>query len=168
MIRRATPDDAPAISDVFVRARDEMTYLPRIPEHVQPYLGGRFLERAELWVFEEQGRILGFAGVSGGELTHLYTDPPAQKRGVGRTLLDHVKTLQPDGLELWVFQKNEGARRFYERHGFQLVRLTDGAGNMEQEPDALYEWRRPRASRRRRASLPGWTLGLHPAAHRRG
>jgi GNAT superfamily N-acetyltransferase len=145
-----------------------MTYLPRIPEHVQPYLGGRFLERAELWVFEEQGRILGFAGVSGGELTHLYTDPPAQKRGVGRTLLDHVKTLQPDGLELWVFQKNEGARRFYERHGFQLVRLTDGAGNMEQEPDALYEWRRPRASRRRRASLPGWTLGLHPAAHRRG
>jgi len=168
MIRRATPDDAPAISDVFVRARDEMTYLPRIPEHVQPYLGGRFLERAELWVFEEQGRILGFAGVSGGELTHLYTDPPAQKRGVGRTLLDHVKTFQPDGLELWVFQKNEGARRFYERHGFQLVRLTDGAGNMEQEPDALYEWRRPRASRRRRASLPGWTLGLHPAAHRRG
>lgn len=168
MIRRATPDDAPAISDVFVRARDEMTYLPRIPEHVQPYLGGRFLERAELWVFEEQGRILGFAGVSGGELTHLYTDPPAQKRGVGRTLLDHVKTLQPDGLELWVFQKNEGARRFYERHGFQLVRLTDGAGNMEQEPDALYEWRRPRASRRRRATLPGWTLGLHPAAHRRG
>ena len=148
MIRRATPDDAPAISDVFVRARDEMTYLPRIPEHVRPQLGGWFLERAELWVFEEQGRVLGFAGVSGGELTHLYTDPPAQKRGVGRTLLDHVKSLQPDGLELWVFQKNEGARRFYERHGFQLVRLTDGAGNMEQEPDALYEWHPPRASRR--------------------
>jgi ribosomal protein S18 acetylase RimI-like enzyme len=148
MIRRATADDAPAISELFVRARDEMTYLPPIPEDVRPLLSGRFLERAELWVLEEEGRVLGFAGVSGSELTHLYTDPVAQNRGVARTLLDHVKSLRPDRLELWVFQKNEGARRFYERHGFQLVRLTDGAANMEHEPDSLYEWRPPRAHRR--------------------
>jgi GNAT superfamily N-acetyltransferase len=145
MIRRATPDDAPAISDLFVRARDQMTYLPRIPEHVRPLLGGWFLERAELWVAEEGGRVVGFAGVSGSELTHLYTDPSAQNRGVGRALLDHVKSLRPERLELWVFQKNEGARRFYERHGFELVTLTDGTGNMEQQPDALYEWRPLRA-----------------------
>jgi GNAT superfamily N-acetyltransferase len=145
MIRRATPDDAPAISDLFVRARDQMTYLPRIPEHVRPLLGGWFLERAELWVAEEGGRVVGFAGVSGSELTHLYTDPSAQNRGVGRALLDHVKSLRPERLELWVFQKNEGARRFYERHGFDLVTLTDGTGNMEQQPDALYEWRPLRA-----------------------
>jgi ribosomal protein S18 acetylase RimI-like enzyme len=145
MIRRATPDDAPAISDLFVRARDQMRYLPRIPEHVRPLLGGWFLERAELWVAEEGERVVGFAGVSGSELTHLYTDPSAQNRGVGRALLDHVKSLRPERLELWVFQRNEGARRFYERHGFELVRLTDGTGNMEQEPDALYEWRPRRA-----------------------
>jgi GNAT superfamily N-acetyltransferase len=145
MIRRATPDDAPAISDLFVRARDQMTYLPRIPEHVRPLLGGWFLERAELWVAEEGGRVVGFAGVSGSELTHLYTDPSAQNRGVGRALLDHVKSLRPERLELWVFQKNEGARRFYERHGFDLVTLTDGTGNMEQQPDVLYEWRPLRA-----------------------
>jgi ribosomal protein S18 acetylase RimI-like enzyme len=51
----------------------------------------------------------------------------------------------PDGLQLWVFQKNVGARRFYERHGFRLVELTDGAGNEENEPDARYEWRPPAA-----------------------
>jgi putative acetyltransferase len=145
VIRRATPDDAPAISDLFARTRDEMTYLPRIPDAVRPQLGGRFLERAELWVVEEEGRVVGFAGVSGSELTHLYIDPSAQNRGVGSALLGHVKNLCPERLELWVFQKNEGARRFYARHGFQLVRLTDGAGNMEQKPDALYEWRPPRA-----------------------
>jgi GNAT superfamily N-acetyltransferase len=141
MIRRATLDDAPAIGEVFGRARDEMTYLPRIPDDDRPLLGGWFLERAELWVAEEDGRIVGFAGVSGRELTHLYTDPPGQNRGVGTALLDHVKRLRPEGLELWVFQKNDGARRFYERHGFELVQLTDGAGNMEHEPDARYEWR---------------------------
>jgi GNAT superfamily N-acetyltransferase len=128
-----------------VRTRDEMTYLPRIPEHDRPLLGDWFLERAELWVAEESGRDVGFAGLSGNELTHLYTDPPAQNRGVGTGLLDHMKSLRPERLELWVFQRNNGARRFYERHGFALVRLTDGAGNMEHEPDALYEWRqRPR------------------------
>jgi GNAT superfamily N-acetyltransferase len=140
MIRRATPDDAPAISGVFVRAREEMAYLPRIPEHDRPLLGRRFLARAELWVAEEAGCIVGFAGVSGNELTHLYVDPPAQNRGVGTALLDQVKSLRAEHLELWVFQKNEGARRFYERHGFELVELTDGAGNTEREPDALYRW----------------------------
>jgi len=85
-------------------------------------------------------QVVGFAGISGDELTHLYVDLTDQKRGVGSSLLEHVKGLRPKRLELWVFQKNEGARRFYERHGFRLVRLTDGAGNMEQEPDALYEW----------------------------
>ena len=147
MIRPATSDDAPAISGVFVRARDEMAYLPRIPEHDRPLLGSRFLERAELWVAEEDGHLVGFAGVSGDELTHLYVDPPAQKRGVGTALLEHVKSIR-ERLELWVFQKNEGARKFYERHGFQLVRLINGAGNMEQEPDALYEWSQPSAIRR--------------------
>ena len=141
MIRRATPDDVPAISAVCARARDGMTYLPRIPDDVRPLLGGRFLARAEQWVAEEEGHVVGFAGVSGSELTHLYTDPPAQSRGVGTALIEHMKGLRPEVLQLWVFQKNEGARRFYERHGFQLVRLTDGNGNMEQEPDALYEWR---------------------------
>ena len=55
-------------------------------------------------------------------------------------MLEHAKTVSPERLELWVFQKNDGARRFYERHGFRLVRLTDGADNMEREPDALYAW----------------------------
>ena len=143
MIRRAILDDAVAITGLFVRARDEMSYLPPIPEHIRPLLGGRFLERAEIWVAEEDRHVVGFAGVSGNELTHLYADPPVQNRGFGTALLNHVKGLRPERLELWVFQKNERACRFYERHGFQLVRLTDGSGNMEREPDVLYEWRQP-------------------------
>lgn len=127
MIRGATRDDAEAISEVFAHAREGMAYLPRIPGDVRPLLGDRFLSRAELWVTEEDGRIVGFAGVSGSELTHLYFDPPAQDSGLGSALLEHVKGVRPEGLELWVFQKNEGARRFYERHGFELLQLTDGA-----------------------------------------
>ena len=55
--------------------------------------------------------------------------------------MDKAKELRPAGFRLWVFQRNDGARRFYERHGLTLVELTDGAGNEEREPDARYDWR---------------------------
>ena len=140
MIRRATPADADEVGRVFVAARDEMAYLPRIPDDDRPRLGGWFLDRAELWVAERDNRIVGFAGLHAGELTHLYVELAAQGAGVGATLLEHAKSLSDGELWLWVFQRNEGARRFYERHGFALDRLTDGAENMEREPDALYRW----------------------------
>jgi ribosomal protein S18 acetylase RimI-like enzyme len=75
-------------------------------------------------------------------LDHIYVHPDAQGRGIGTQLLERAMAQRPDGLRLWVFQKNGEARCFYERHGFHLVKLTDGAENMESEPDALYEWRR--------------------------
>jgi GNAT superfamily N-acetyltransferase len=73
-------------------------------------------------------------------LERLYVEPDVQGQGIGTALLEQAKALRPGGLVLWVFQKNTGARRFYERHGFRLVKLTDGAENMEREPDALYQW----------------------------
>ena len=45
-------------------------------------------------------------------------------------------------LRLWVFQKNAAAIRFYEARGLRLAEQTDGSGNEEKEPDALYRWRR--------------------------
>ena len=141
MIRRATQQDAPALSELFVAVRDEMTYLPRIPAEHRPLLGGWFIDRDELSVDEDDGRIVGFFALNGDELSHINVAPQTQNRGVGAAMLDEAKRLRPAFLQLWVFQLNEGARRFYERHGFRLVKLTDGAGNMERTPDALYEWR---------------------------
>ena len=141
VIRRATGDDAHAIGRIFVATRDLMTYLPPVPDEDRPKLGGWIAERAEVWVAEEHGRIVGFVGLEADVVGHLYVAPGAQNNGIGAALLDYAKRLRPDRLELWVFQRNDGARRFYERHGFRLVRLTEGAENMEREPDALYEWR---------------------------
>jgi GNAT superfamily N-acetyltransferase len=117
-----------------------MTYLPRIPEEDRAGLGDWILGRHEVWVGEDFGRVVGFAALSSGMLDHIYVHPDAQNLGLGSLLLGTVKARLPGGFQLWVFQKNEGARRFYERHGFRLVKLTDGEGNMEREPDALYEW----------------------------
>jgi hypothetical protein len=45
-------------------------------------------------------------------------------------------------LELWCFQANARARRFYEARGFHAIRFTDGADNEERTPDG-YRWERP-------------------------
>jgi hypothetical protein len=50
------------------------------------------------------------------------------------------RSLRPDGLTLWTFQRNAPARRFYEARGFVGSVFTDGSRNEEREPDALYTW----------------------------
>lgn len=95
----------------------------------------------DVWIAEMDRQAVGFASLAGGLLGHLYVHPDAQNRGVGTALLEIVKRERPKGFELWVFQRNDRARRFYERHGCRLIELTDGLGNEEREPDARYEWR---------------------------
>jgi GNAT superfamily N-acetyltransferase len=123
-----------------------MTYLPHVPEEHVPLIADLIREHDEVWLVEDDGQILGFLGIEHSTnldspiLERIYVEPDAQNRGVGSVLLYHAKALRTEGIHLWVFQKNEGARRLYERHGFRLVKLTDGAENMEREPDALYYW----------------------------
>jgi ribosomal protein S18 acetylase RimI-like enzyme len=99
------------------------------------------LERDDVVVAEADGAIVGFVATSGRLVEHLYVVPAHHRRGVGSALLDEVKRRIPSGFELWVFQQNEPARRFYEKHGLRVVELTDGSGNEEKTPDARYEWR---------------------------
>jgi GNAT superfamily N-acetyltransferase len=141
--RRAAPADAEAVADVFLAASSEMTYLPDLHTEAETrrWIGDVVLRDLEVWVADDEGGVLGFAAFGDDLLEHLYVHPQAQNRGVGATLLTLSKERRPLGLRLWVFQKNVGARRFYERHGFTLVRSTDGRDNEEREPDALYEWR---------------------------
>jgi GNAT superfamily N-acetyltransferase len=72
----------------------------------------------------------------------LYVLPEVQGRGVGSELLQVAKRAC-ESLQLWTFQRNLSARRFYEARGFALVEETDGARNEEKEPDARYLWTRP-------------------------
>ena len=96
----------------------------------------------EIWVAQRGGHVVAMMSLSEGWLEHLYVDPSAQGGGTGTALLGLAKQAAhgAHGLELWTFQGNAGARRFYERHGFGAVAFTDGAGNEEKTPDVRYVW----------------------------
>jgi GNAT superfamily N-acetyltransferase len=85
--------------------------------------------------------MVGLIAFREGWIDQLYVLPEHQGRGTGNALLQ-VAQRDFNSLQLWTFQRNAPARRFYEARGFVLVQETDGAGNEEKEPDALYRWTR--------------------------
>jgi GNAT superfamily N-acetyltransferase len=114
------------------------------PDEDRWFLREVVVHTTEVWVAEHDGRVVGFTALGARDgldvLEHIYVARDEQEHGIGSELMEHAKQRRPDGFHLWVFQANHGARRFYERHGLRLVELTDGSGNDEKEPDALYEW----------------------------
>lgn len=141
-LRRGEPEDVAPIARMMRSTYDRMTYIPRLhtPEEDLAYIAGSFADH-EVWVADGGDDVLGFAILSADQLLQIHVEPGEQNKGIGGRLLAQAKVRRPAGFSLWVFQRNEGARRFYERHGLELVRVTDGEGNEENEPDAQYEWR---------------------------
>lgn len=141
-LRRGEPEDVGPIARLLRSTYDRMTYIPRLhtPDEDRAYIAGLFAEH-EVWVADGEDGVLGFVILSADQLLQIHVDPGEQNKGIGGLLLAQAKERRPTGFSLWVFQKNEGARRFYERHGLELVRLTDGQENEEREPDAEYAWR---------------------------
>lgn len=66
------------------------------------------------------------------ELKELYVDTFFQNQGIGKQLLDnfleHAKEKKVSSVFLWVLEKNQHARKFYEKQGFYFE------GTKELEP----------------------------------
>jgi ribosomal protein S18 acetylase RimI-like enzyme len=142
MIRGARPGDVDAIAQLYERSFGSLRFLPilhTLEEHRAFF--GQVVAQREVWVWVEDGVILGFVALGDAAVDQLYVEPEMTGRGIGSSLLDRAKERRPSGFSLWTFQQNEGARRFYERHGLRLIGLTNGDGNEEKTPDALYAWR---------------------------
>jgi GNAT superfamily N-acetyltransferase/uncharacterized protein YndB with AHSA1/START domain len=143
--RRATPEDAEAVADLLVRAREAAA--GAIPPAVHPpaevlgWVTTVVIPDREVWLVEEApGAPIAVLVLADDWVDQLYVDPSRTGQGLGSRLLDLAKSRRPDGLQLWTFAANLGAQRFYARHGFVAVEATDGAGNEEQAPDVRFVW----------------------------
>jgi GNAT superfamily N-acetyltransferase len=144
MLRQLKLDDMDAAARVVRTAFDQA--LPSLaglhtPEEDQWFFRERVFETCEVWGAFDGAAMRGIIAFREGWIDQLYVLPEAQRRGVGKDLLQVAQNAF-DRLQLWTFQRNAPARRFYEARGFALIQETDGAGNEEKEPDALYLWTR--------------------------
>lgn len=140
----AGPADAAAVADVWLRSFHAA--LPTVrrahdDDEVRSWVRDVLIPRHDVWVAQVDAAVVGVLALSEGWLDQLYVHPDWQRRGIRDRLVTVAKQQQPSGLQLWTFQVNEPAQRFYERPGFVAVERTDGSGNVEREPDVRYVWR---------------------------
>ncbi len=147
-VRAATAGDVIAVVEVLCESR--RVYLPFAPmahgdDEVRAWMAEVLIPGGGVYVAEREHRVIAMLAIShdheGGWIDQIYVRPGCTGQGVGLQLLQiaHQKLGPP--IRLYTFQANAGARRFYERQGYQAVQFTDGAGNEERCPDVLYEWR---------------------------
>jgi GNAT superfamily N-acetyltransferase len=145
-VRRGSTVDAADAAEVYLRARHAA--VPTIPalvhtnDDVRRWFRDVVVTEREFWVAEDsEAGVVAVLVLDGDWVDQLYVDPGLTGRGIGSALLEVAKAARPSGLQLWAFQSNARAVRFYERHGFVEVERTDGAGNEERTPDVRLVWR---------------------------
>ncbi len=100
------------------------------------------LPQAEVYVYEDAGEIQAFVGLSGEYIEGIFVADKMQSQGIGKRLLDFVKTKKTE-LHLHVYQKNTGAARFYQREGFEIRHAGVDAPTGEQDYAMVWKQGQP-------------------------
>ncbi|RUX05695.1 MAG: GNAT family N-acetyltransferase [Mesorhizobium sp.] len=142
-LRPAVASDAAAIARILRAALNSFDWMPVIhtPAEDLAFVRDIVLPNQQVTVAEDGADIVGFIAVIGDWVEQLYLDPASTGQGIGSRLLMDATAALPQ-VKLHCFQANTGARRFYERHGFQAEAFGDGTTNEEGLPDILYVRRR--------------------------
>jgi GNAT superfamily N-acetyltransferase len=121
-----------------------LTFLPDAPHRrgIRWFVANVILKECAVTVVEDDTGIVSFLALQCEEIRLLYTRPDRIGLGAGTLLVEAARSSGVEALELWCFQANTHARRFYEPHGFRAVRFTDGAHNEERMPDIRDRWGR--------------------------
>ena len=142
-IRKAMATDAADVAELFIASQaDALPFLARLhtPDETRGFIISNVFVQCEVWVAEEERRIVGMMAINGSHIDHLYLQPGFYRRGIGTMLLAQAKALHPQGLTLFAFEVNKRACAFYTHHGFIAAERGDGSGNEAGEPDILFEW----------------------------
>ncbi len=146
VIRRCEDSEGALAAEIYLESRRAAA--PAVPPSIHPdddvvrWFTQHLMQTADVWLAEINDVPIAVLAFTNGWLDQLYVLPDHYNRGIGSALVRHAQSIQTQ-LDLWTFQRNEGAQRFYERHGFVEIERTDG-DNEEGAPDIRYRWRADR------------------------
>ncbi len=118
--RICAPHYAPEVIDGWLANRVPEGYLPRI-------------ERGDIFVVEDGGRIVGFGEATPGVVVACYVDPAMVRRGVGSAIMEHALVIARRGHDGPIrVEATLNAAPFYARFGFgELARATLRRGEVD-------------------------------------
>jgi GNAT superfamily N-acetyltransferase len=138
--------DADDIARLLATVRTES--VPDLPlagqstEAVTPFVRQVLLDEFEVWIAEAGGHPVGFMALMPPDhIAHLYIAAGHRGKGLGARFVDLARRRFPAGLQLWTFQENDEAQRFYEREGFVPVEWADDRDEDRASPDLRMAWR---------------------------
>ena len=125
MIRHAAQEDAARLAEIEI-FNYRLFFYPIFrtdryffSELTVPTLIGEyraFPEKLAHTLVYDDGIVKGFVRVNGDEIEKLFVEPSFHGQGIGGALME--RAVERGGRRLLVLEKNPGAIRLYERHGF--------------------------------------------------
>ena len=145
VIRTATADEASMVAELYLTVRrtlGEIAPTVHSDDETRRWMREILFREDTVSIAIMDGEIAAMLATRPGWIDQLHVHPRFQARGLGAALLQTAKRSQDgaSGLQLWTFQANARARRFYARHGFVEVLFTDGRDNEEKTPDVKLAW----------------------------
>lgn len=135
-IRRAGPEDVPAIARIVNDWIDRTEWMPRTyPRETIEGFVAEALPVREIFLIGEPPEGYLSLDPESGMIGALYLDRPGQ--GLGKALLDRAKSGRRY-LQLWTHAPNAAAHRFYRREGFEAVERREAGG--DGLPEIRMEW----------------------------
>lgn len=120
IIRKLHRNDINEIASIWLESNKQAhSFIPAQYWYNHLELTKRELEKAEVYIYEEDGKIRGFIGLSDDYIAGIFIDCQVQSKGIGRILLNDIKN-KKERLYLNVYQKNVRAVKFYLREGFEI------------------------------------------------
>ena len=122
-IRRARQGDHPRITEIRMGVKENILSDPsRVT--IDDYIW--FRDNPGVWVWEENGDILGFsaADTRDGSIWALFVDPRHERRGIGRPLFEKaLDVLRQDGHRIAWLTTDPGSRAesFYRAAGWKVI-----------------------------------------------
>lgn len=139
MIRMFDACDLDQVMELWLNGNIEAhDFIPRnYWESNAPMVREQLLQ-AEIYVYETDGKILGFVGLQGDYLAGIFVDRHARSMGIGGQLIHYVQKIRRT-LTLNVYRKNQRAMEFYLREGFSV--LSEDIDEATGETDIVLSWK---------------------------
>jgi GNAT superfamily N-acetyltransferase len=127
LIRRATDADRDRISEIRFSVKENVL---RDRSRVTPDMVTWFIDNPGIWLWEEDGKVLGFsaADTRDGTIFALFIDPKHEGRGIGRALFARaLDSLREAGHSTGSLTTQPGSRadRFYQRAGWKVIGTSE-------------------------------------------